>query len=37
MILTNTYLADDPQTRLAHQAVIHRRCLLLLQALRSAA
>ena len=37
MILTNTYLNNDPQTRLTHQAAIHRRCLLLLQALRIAA
>ena len=37
MIIKNTYLADDPHARLARQAAIHRRCLLLLQTLREAA
>lgn len=35
MIITNTFTTNDPAQRLARQAAIHRRCILLLQATRA--
>lgn len=34
MIITNTFTTNDLAQRLARQAAIHRRCILLLQAAR---
>lgn len=35
MKIVHTYLNNDPAQRLVRQAVIHRKCLLLLRAVRS--
>lgn len=35
MIITNTFLTKDLTERLARQAAIHRRCILLLQLSRA--
>ncbi len=35
MIITNTFTTNDLAKRLARQAAIHRRCILLLQAART--
>ena len=35
MIITNTFTRKAPPQRLARQAAIHRRCILLLQAARA--
>lgn len=35
MIITNTFTTNDPAQRLARQAAIHRRCILMLQAARA--
>ena len=37
MSIQNTFTTTDPKARLARQAAIHRRCLLLLQTIRQAA
>lgn len=35
MIITNTFTTKDLKERLARQAAIHRRCILLLQVSRT--
>lgn len=35
MKVVHTYLGNDPAQRLARQAAIHRKCILLLRAARS--
>ena len=35
MIIINTFVTQNPAERLARLAVLHRRCILLLQAARA--
>lgn len=35
MLVTNTYQTEDPEKRLAGLSAIHRRCLMLLRAIRA--
>ena len=37
MIITNTFISDDLEARCARLAAIHRRCILLLQAVKERA
>ena len=35
MLVTNTFQTEDPEARLAGLSAIHRRCLMLLRAMRT--